>query len=227
MKTNPSQTQEIHKNYPRKSVTKCSRSLGNTSIRVVCWMTGIRMRRPRLLRSSFVYSFFLSFLFVFKVIFSLFFFKIVFLEFFFMLFYNSFNSFLFSFYFPKYTINLSLHSYFIPSTLNTKCNVIKINGCQTSKYLIASNRAKYKCCCVSHGLSPLNDFKSTFSLQYGHMSFLPRIHQPRIQFSWNTCEQTNVVILIPSVFTNVSEVSSPQIAHTDCRRCLFGNPEGL
>lgn len=27
--------------------------------------------------------------------------------------------------------------------------------------------------------------RSTFSLQYGHVCFLPTIHQPRIQNSWN------------------------------------------
>jgi len=27
--------------------------------------------------------------------------------------------------------------------------------------------------------------RSTFSLQYGHVCFLPTMHQPRIQNSWN------------------------------------------
>jgi len=28
-------------------------------------------------------------------------------------------------------------------------------------------------------------FRSTFSLQYGHVCFLPTMHHPRIQNSWN------------------------------------------
>lgn len=28
-------------------------------------------------------------------------------------------------------------------------------------------------------------FKSTFSLQYGHVCFLPTMHHPRMQNSWN------------------------------------------
>lgn len=32
-------------------------------------------------------------------------------------------------------------------------------------------------------------FKSTFSLQYGHVCFLPTMHQPRMQNSWNLLVQ--------------------------------------
>jgi hypothetical protein len=72
----------------------------------------------------------------------------------------------------------------------------RTNGCHTTKYLgttsntditstwmnctylTASRICRYATCCVSHGLLPWNFFKSTFSLQYGHMSFLPIKHQP-------------------------------------------------
>lgn len=37
----------------------------------------------------------------------------------------------------------------------------------------------------THGLQNIF-FRSTFSLQYGHVCFLPMMHQPRMQNSWNT-----------------------------------------
>lgn len=39
---------------------------------------------------------------------------------------------------------------------------------------------------MSKGYGLLNIlFKSTFSLQYGHVCFFPTIHHPRMQNSWN------------------------------------------
>lgn len=52
-----------------------------------------------------------------------------------------------------------------------------MTGCHAISHRIQSSNCPYKTCGRSHGL--LNKrFKSTFSLQYGHVCFLPMIHQP-------------------------------------------------
>lgn len=100
----------------------------------------------------------------------------------------------------------------------------KMTGCHAINHRIQSNNWPYSTCGRSHGL--LNKrFKSTFSLQYGHVCFFPMIHQPRIQNSWNTWwhDNLNVFSMTPSSFSSTNS-SFPHTAHIFCSKLRNGIP---
>lgn len=107
------------------------------------------------------------------------------------------------------------------------CTSTKMTGCHAISHLIQSKSWPYSTWGRSHGL--LNSrFKSTFSLQYGHVCFLPMMHQPRIQNSWNTWwhDNLNVFSKTPASFSLINN-SFPQTAHTFCSRLRIGIPDGV
>lgn len=100
----------------------------------------------------------------------------------------------------------------------------KMTGCHAISHRIQSNSCPYRTCGRSHGL--LNKrFRSTFSLQYGHVCFLPMIHQPRMQNSWNTWwhDSLNVFSRTPSSFS-LTNSSFPQTAHVFSSKLRNGIP---
>lgn len=85
----------------------------------------------------------------------------------------------------SYIIFLWLTGVYCPSHKKRKRNFVKSS--------IRTSTNEKTCSSTGHltkGYGLLNIlFRSTFSLQYGHICFFPTMHQPRMQNSWNLgCE---------------------------------------
>ena len=84
-----------------------------------------------------------------------------------------------------------------PSAQLMPCTKTRTTGCQQTNQRSQSNSWAYIMWGFSHGLGNIL-FRSTFSWQYGQVCFLPTIHQPRMQNSWNL--QNNLKNLISLQF---------------------------
>ena len=84
-----------------------------------------------------------------------------------------------------------------PNAQLMPCTKTRTTGCQQTNQRSQSNSWAYIMWGFSHGLGNIL-FRSTFSWQYGQVCFLPTIHQPRMQNSWNL--QNNLKNLISLQF---------------------------